>query len=267
MEDFNQSGQFVYNDERNDSVSNALLSVSGSSLMLVMCILATIRLVVSLIVGNFGFTAILENILPLFMLIGFWISYGLGRSKKLNPIGAKFIKIPFAINFICYLILVGLALIVILFSFIPIIFLSVGTSSADLLLLFLGSIILIAISVVLEVLFYKSIMNCINNAIDINEGFGVGKHSGSFAAIMIFIKAGYSFLGNVLAVVLSLFGTTLLQNIIGNVDSEIIKTALSLISAVSPIILVTGLFTLSYQLVSGILLMKFAKAAKSCETD
>lgn len=251
---------------------NGLFSVAGSWMMLVLCIVGTINAIMGFV--NFNLANLLGNILSVIMVVGMWIAFISAKQKKLSPIAPKLIKVPFTVNYVLTMIAYVLA------DIVTILLLIVGTMvmvtasaeggavEATVFIVGLVAFIVVILMQTFFVKYYKSLMNCLKNSISINEGYGAGEPSGMFAATLTFIMAGLNFLPSLAMGIVGLAGGALLSTITGALGesvgdiASILQPIFDMIAAGGAMTLVTGIITLIYECLGGVLIMQFIKKTK-----
>lgn len=255
---------------------NGLFNVAGSWMMLVLCIVGTINFIMTFIdaVTSFNIFSMLMSILPLLMVIGMWLAFISAKQKKLNPTAPKLIKVPFTVNYV--LTMIGYVLADIVAVILLIVGISVTMAFAeegatpDFTVMLIGLAVLVVVIVMQSffVKYYKSLMNCLKNSISINEGYGAGEPSGTFAATLMFIMAGLNFLPSLAMGIIGLSSGALLSTItaaLGDSMGEIatmLQPIFDMIAAGGVMTLITGIITLAYECLGGVMILQFVKGTK-----
>lgn len=238
--------------------TNAVYSVAGSLMMLILCIVGTVNLVLGLASG--GIFGIIKQILPILMIIGMWVSYASAKKRKPNTSGTKLIKVPFTISFVFTCIMFAFAMIIMIIGLIGGI--AVVDTTPIVLIVFIVAMIFEIAMFVFQVKYYKSLSNCMKNVISINQGYGVEKPSGKFAAIIMFIMAAFDFLPSFLIAILSLTGSTLIGTLLEAIGIEFLDSILTILMSGSIVSLLGAIVTLGYNILGGILILKLVKESK-----
>lgn len=249
---------------------NALFANMGSILMLIIAIFASVNLLFSLISG-FPFS-ILSNVLPILMLVGMWLVFANGKKKKTGTAGIQLIRVPIIIQYVFTAIGFGF---IVGFSLVAVIGMGAiegaagGDGSATLIGVgaIVGLLFGMIVSFVLETLYFKSINDCLKSGVSIMKGVSPAKTSGTFAAVMMFIKAAVNFIPSLAVAILAFMGSTFIADLIAGLGlpGEMGTLITSLLFATGIPAIFSAIFTCALQIMSGILILRYSKAIQTAK--
>lgn len=257
---------------------NGLFSVAGGVMMLVLTIIATVNLALALF-SNLPLS-IFSNVLPILTVVGLWLCYVNAKKQKLNKVGPTLIRIPFIISFIGTVIVYGLVILVC--------FMGIGTAAAmsgmenanaaaaaaenetvsasgsigmSIIGIIVAVMLFVIVAFVLEILYFKSINNCLKNSVAINQGYGINKPSGTFAAVISIIKAVIGFIPGAALAFISIGGGALIDSLVGSLgeNMEMLSPLFDMLKGFGAFSLVSSIVSLAYGIMSGIMILQFCK--------
>ncbi|MDE6029114.1 MAG: hypothetical protein K2F90_02185 [Clostridiales bacterium] len=237
---------------------DGLFSVAGGAMMLVLSIIASVNLAVSLF-SNFPLS-IISNVLPILTLIGLWICYSNAKKKKLNKTGPTLIRVPFIISFIVSVLIYAVVILVCLLAIRMAGEIKdssgVGMSVTSILAIVL---VFVVAAFVVNILYFRSINNCLKNSSLLNQGIGISKPSGTLAAVMMIIKAVISFIPGFAIALVSLGGGAIFDQIFGGMDISALDSIIGMLKGFGVMTIISSFITLAYNILAAILILQFCK--------
>ena len=157
---------------------DAFFRTGGGLWMLIAAIVVTANFLAGVI--SFSLSSIFGSVLNVLIVVGFWVTWGKCRGKKLGAAGIKLIKIPFIIKFV--------------FTVIGFVFTVIGQALTFQLI----SLLLGILSFVFDAIVFSTIKKALSVAGTIAEDKpAIGKKVGIAGAVIIIISAVISLLKDI----------------------------------------------------------------------
>ncbi len=221
----------------------AYFSSTRSVWMLISCIVVTLSLI-GVIASKLLF-GLVDIILMILIVTGFWLTYARSRQRTLNTTGIQLIRVPYIIQFTftCIAFFGNIALWVITFDIFS----------------FLAGIL----SFIFECICYSSILKTLNMGIRINQNKSVaGLKAGSFAAVIMIITAAFEFLRDIANYFLVKGLEDLLLEGFSDLGPEAAEIIKALLGGSNAMTIVSAVITLLASISVAIVLLQFGKKIK-----
>jgi len=245
-----------------ESQKRAVFSVAGGGMMFILTVLVTIRTGV-MMASDFP-SSLISSIFPVLITIGMWILWASARNKNTNPIGVRFIRIPFLIQFIvsiiCYVFLTAF-----------LIFAIVCAESGSDLTSAIVTLVIFAVCCILNILYFASINGCLKDGTEImKDRFSRRRAPGKFAAVITFINALAEAVPVIVIGVLLVTNSSLLGEMVQFLSGAFTKLnipeaatqmssyiATLAASASGVLLIISGVLSFMYQGFAGLLMLRY----------
>lgn len=222
---------------------DAYFSTASSVWMLIACIMITVNMV-SVLLENF-IIGIVDTVLNLLIVIGFWMAFANAKKKNLKTTGINLIRIPYIIRFV-FLIL----------EFIGNIFL--WTVMFNLFSLMSG-----ILSFIFQCICFSSVKKTLNMALRINEDkSAAGMKAGVFAGVIMIITAAFTFISDMARYLFTQAILSLISQGASQIDPAIANIINTVMGGTAALTIVAAVVAFIASISVAIVLLKFHKKIK-----
>lgn len=238
-----QFGYPVRPDNASPGEKDAYFSTASSVWMLIACIVVTIN-IVSALLENF-IIGIIDTILNLLIVIGFWMVFANAKKKNLKTTGINLIKIPYIIQFV-FLVL----------GFIGNIFLWVLIFNPF-------SLISGILSFIFQCICFASVKKTLDLALRINENkSAAGMKAGVFAGVVMIITAVLTLINDMASYLFTQALLAFISQSASKIDPAIANIINTVMGGTAVFTIVAAVLAFIVSISVAIVLLKFHKKIK-----